>query len=100
MSITALKLVTGEDILCQIEIDSDDTLTIKNPVQVISVPQNGQAAFGFAPFPLCSPMGNSSKFQIKKAHVVLEYEPAEEFAKNYAQTFGTIFTPTKKLILQ
>jgi hypothetical protein len=102
MNIIAIKLVTGEEILGE-EIDSeviDGCITLKNPVGIAVVRgQDGQPNIGFTPFPLHAEQKSGTEISIPIAHVVYEYEPAEDFKTNYDQIFGTgIIKPTKQII--
>lgn len=100
MDIKAIKLITGEDIIAEIEyVDgTEDQLNLKNPVQVSMVPSrsSGQPTFGFIPFPLTS---NDKEIKINSSHVMFQCEPAEEFLTQYNSLFGNIVTPKQKLIL-
>lgn len=98
MNVKAIRLITGEDVISEIE-DLGSTWTLKNPVQVSVVPNrsSNQPTFGFMPFPLTS---NAKEITIKVEHVIFSCEPAEEFLAQYNQLFGSgIVTPTKSLII-
>ena len=98
MNIKALKLVTGEDIVCEL-IEAEDKFTMKNPVQVSLVPSRagGQPNFGFIPFPLTS---NQKEIEILKDKIMFTCEPAEEFITQYNSIFGSgIITPPKGIIV-
>lgn len=98
MTVKAIKLVTGEDIIAEIEKDNDNW-TLKNPVQVSMVPNrtSNQPTFGFIPFPLTS---NEKSVTINSKNIMFEIEPAEEFLNQYNSLFGSgIVTPPKGLII-
>ena len=100
MNIKAVKLVTGEDIICDFEHRSDTEYGIlKNPVQVTMVPNRlgGQPNFGFVPFPMT---GEVKELQIDMRHVIFVSDVHEEFKNQYNSIFGSgIVTPPKGLIL-
>jgi len=104
MDIIALKLVTGEDILGELEgrvtTDKTESFRIKNPVGISIVRgQNGQPNVGFSPFPLHAEQKSGTTIDIDSQHVVYSYEPAEDFKENYNQIFGSgIVLPNKTLI--
>jgi hypothetical protein len=102
MYIRGIKLVTGEEIICDLEITDDEMFKIKNPVQIRIIPPQipgSQPSMGFVPFPAFAEQRKDSEVVVDLMHVVYTYEPAEEIAQNYNQTFGSgIITPTKKLI--
>lgn len=98
MSVLSIRLVTGEDIVAEVE-DTGTGVTLTNPVQVSMVPNRGggHPTFGFMPFPLTS---NDKEITIKKDHVVFTCAPADEFLNQYNSLFGTgIITPPKQLIV-
>lgn len=103
MEIIALKLVTGEEILGELEsmvIDKTEKFRIKNPVGISIVRgKDGQPNIGFSPFPLHSEQKTGTTVDIHRSHVVYSYEPAEDFKNNYDQIFGSgIILPPKQLI--
>lgn len=99
-NVLVLKLVTGEDILG--EINEDEThVIITNPVQIAMMPgQNGQPNIGFAPWPIHSGQKTDAEYMIHKKHVVYHYAPAQEYLNNYNQIFGSgiVIPPTKQII--
>ena len=53
MDIIVLKLTSNEEVLAEIESQSDTQFVLKNPVGVAIVRgTTGQPSVGFAPFPL------------------------------------------------
>lgn len=102
MNIVALKLITGEDVMGE-DVDTmkiDGCVTLKNPVGIAVVRgPDGQPNIGFTPFPMHAEQKSGTEISIPNAHVVYEYEPAEDFKMNYNQIFGTgIITPQKQII--
>lgn len=99
-NIKAIKLVTGEDVVCEyITMEDEDIAVLKNPVQVSLVPSRagGQPNFGFIPFPLTS---NDKEIIINKTSIVFVCTPAEEFITQYNSIFGAgIITPTQGIIV-
>lgn len=100
MNILALKLVTGEDLLGEIESQSETEFVIVNPVGIAIVRgKDGQPNVGFSPFPLHAEQKTGSTVAISKRNVVYSYEPAEDFKNNYNQIFGSgIVVPNKQII--
>ena len=98
MNILAFKLITGEDVLSEVDTESETEFVLVNPVGIAIVRgQNGQPNVGFAPFPLHSEQKTGSTVTIQKKHVVYSYEPAEDFKANYDQIFGSgIVVPDRK----
>ena len=101
MEVIALKLITGEDVLGELESQSESEFVICNPVGIAVVRgQNGQPSVGFSPFPIHGEDVSNKTIALAKKHVVYYYTPAEDFISNYNQIFGSgiVLTPEKKLI--
>jgi hypothetical protein len=101
MNIKALKLITGEDVLSEIESESETEFVLCNPVGIAIVRgSDGKPNVGFAPFPLHGEQKTGSTLAISKKNVVYSYVPAEDFINNYNQIFGSgiVLPPTKSLI--
>ena len=53
MNVLALKLITGEEILGEIESESETEFVLVNPVGIAVIRgKDGQPSVGFAPFPI------------------------------------------------
>jgi hypothetical protein len=100
MRIEILKLVNGEEVLSEIESESETEYVLSNPVSIAVVRgSNGQPSVGLAPFPLHAEQKTGATLAIKKKSVVYSYAPAEDFVNNYNQIFGSgIVLPNKQLI--
>ena len=100
MKVLALRLVTGEDLLGELESESETEFVLVNPVGITVVRgKDGQPNVGFSPFPLHSEQKTGTTIALAKKHVVYSYIPAEDFVKNYNQIFGSgILPPTNQLI--
>jgi len=100
VAIKILKLITGEEVLGEIENETEHPYRIKNPVGVSIVRQpSGQPGVGFTPFPLHAPQSKNSTIDLPPTSVVYSYEPAQDFIDNYNQIFGSgIVLPNKQLI--
>lgn len=100
MDIIVLKLVTGEDVLGELDSDTETQFGLTNPVGIQVVRgKDGQPNIGFIPFPLHAEQKSGAQIFINKKHVVYDYEPAEDFKTNYNQLFGTgIIAPTQQII--
>jgi hypothetical protein len=102
MKVLALRLVTGEDVLGELESESETEFVIENPVGITVVRgKDGTPNVGFSPFPLHSEQKSGSTIALAKKHVVYSYTPAEDFVTNYNQIFGSgiVLPPTKQLII-
>jgi hypothetical protein len=102
MTILALKLITGEDLLGEVESESETEFVIVNPVGIAVVrdKNTGQPSVGFSPFPIHSEQASGTTIALAKKHVVYSYTPAEDFITNYNQIFGTgIVVPPQQQII-
>lgn len=101
MEVLALKLVTGEDLLGELESQSETEFVLVNPVGIAVVRgKDGQPSVGFSPFPIHGEQKSGATIALAKKNVVYSYTPAEDFISNYNQIFGSgiIVPPQKQLI--
>ena len=100
MNILALKLITGEEILGEIESESETEFVLVNPVGIAVIRgKDGQPSVGFAPFPIHAEQKTGATVALAKKNVVYSYVPAEDFITNYSSIFGSgIVLPNKQLI--
>ena len=101
MEIKILKLITGEEVLGEVEIESETEVVLVNPVGVAIVRgKDGQPNVGFAPFPMHADQKTGESIAFAKRNVIYSYVPAKEFVDNYNQIFGSgIVLPNKQLIV-
>ena len=101
MNILAMKLITGEDILGEIESQSETEFVLVNPVGIAIVRgKDGNPNIGFSPFPLHAEQKTGLTVAIAKRNVVYSYEPAEDFKSNYDQIFGSgLIVPKQQSII-
>jgi hypothetical protein len=101
MKIYAIKLVTGEELIGEVEIETEVEMVIKNPLGIAIVRgKDGQPNVGFAPFPIHAEQKSNSTIALKHEHIVYYYVPAEDFIKNYDQIFGVgIILPGQQQII-
>lgn len=100
MKILAFKLVTGEDLLGEIESESETEFVLVNPVGIAVVRgKDGQPSVGFSPFPIHGEQKSDATIAFYKKHVVYSYVPAEDFISNYKQIFGSgLIVPSQQII--
>lgn len=99
MNVKTLKLVTGEDIIADIEEKNENVVVLKNPVQVSMVPNRSgsQPTFGFIPFPLTS---NDKQIEISLSNIMFICNAAEEFENQYDSLFGSgLIKPSSKIVV-
>jgi hypothetical protein len=101
MEVIALKLVTGEDVLGELESRSEDEFVLVNPVGIAVVRgKDGQPSVGFSPFPIHGEQKSNATICLHRRNVVYSYTPAEDFITNYCTIFGSgiVVPPTKQII--
>ena len=101
MNVIALKLVTGEEVIGELESQSESEFVLVNPVGIAVVrnKQTGEPQVGFSPFPIHSEQKTGTTIALSKKHVVYSYTPAEDFITNYDQIFGAgIIVPKQQII--
>ena len=101
MKILAFKLITGEDVLGEVESESETEFVLENPVGIAVVRgKDGTPSIGFSPFPIHAEQKSGATIAISKKSVVYSYVPAQDFVDNYSQIFGSgiIVPPQKSLI--
>ena len=101
MIILAMKLITGEDVLGEIESESETEFVLLNPVGIAVVRgKDGSPNIGFSPFPLHAEQKTGATIAISKRNIVYSYEPAEDFKTNYDQIFGSgLIVPKQQSII-
>lgn len=100
MAIKGVKLVTGEEVIADVENSGDDRYKLTNPVQIRVVPAQvagGSPSMGFMPFPSFGREGGA--VVIEPLHVVYLYDPVEDIVSNYKSFFSGIITPASKQII-
>ena len=101
MNVIALKLITGEDVIGEYVVETEQILTLKNTVgiSVVRDKTTGQPNVGFSPFPLHSEAKTDPEISFKHEHIVYHYTPATEYCQNYESIFGAgLIVPNSKII--
>jgi hypothetical protein len=86
MSISCIKIITGEDLIGEI-VANENTVEIDTPLQIVVVPtqNNNQFTVGLAPY---MPYAASKKLVFNNEHVLLHYAPAPELNNDYNRITG------------
>lgn len=101
MDIKIIRLITGEDILCEKVSSATELIHIevKNPVRIVVMPSKADPkvpSIGLAPW--CE-FSESKVVSLRWDHIIFCVDPVNEFKNQYQSMFGGILTPPKKLIL-
>ena len=84
MKVLGVKLVTGEEIFGQCEVDNG-RLKITSPVQIRMMPsqiQGGQPGMAFVPFPQMAD-DQFTEMYIEPLHIVYQFVPYKELIEEY-----------------
>lgn len=96
MTIQAIKLVSGEELVVEITNNDENSVTFKNPVATVMQRSDKGPVLGFMPWMQSS----DGPFTIAKNNVMFVVDVAEEIKNGYNQIFGAgIVIPPKDLIL-
>ena len=95
--IKVIKLVSGEELVVEIVLETEEKIEFKNPVAAVlqRSQSTGGAALGFMPWMHSA----DGPFKIEKINIICIAEVAEEVKNGYNQIFGAgIVVPPKQLI--
>jgi len=82
--IKLIKLVTGEDIIANIEED-EDTIIVSNPAMVMVTPQG----VGLIPYPMLPIKQSMNRVDIRKSHIVFMVDAHDDLINGYNERFGS-----------
>jgi hypothetical protein len=86
MTVKAYRLITGEDIIADVELDHNG-YTFSNPAQVVmQQTQDGRVGAAFAPF---APYAKDGKILFYKDFVIGEMELDVKMINEYNRIFGS-----------
>lgn len=92
MNIKLLKLVSGEEIIAELDTQNSnaESIHIKNPVIMAVVGDRAMASRWL--FPLCT----TTDFYLRYEHIITTVSPQEEIINMYNQQFGSGLQIAKK----
>ena len=86
MNIKLVKLVTGEEIICEYE-EEENKVILENPVMMEVVPtEEGLSVAMTFPWMMIS---DKETFELNKNHVLCDVNPPEKLANQYNAQFGS-----------
>jgi len=95
-----LKLVhmmTGEEFIGELISETENTITVKNPVRIVVIPtadqNNPKVAFG--PY---TQWTDDKHLTINRQHVTYIAAPIAEFVNQYSSMFGGLVLPRSEII--
>jgi len=87
MDVRIVKLITGEELLTQLE-PHDEGQTLKQPMVLIMQP-GPQGGLQMVPFLM---LAKGDSVDVRDENILFTYEPKEELANAYRQQVGSIVT--------
>jgi hypothetical protein len=88
--IKLIRLITGEDVVCEIEKQRGTTV-LKKPHRLLFSKE------GLASMPLC-PFSKSDLYEIDNRNILFEVEPDSEIRDSYAAQVGAIVVPNSSIV--
>lgn len=90
MSIYIVRLITGEDLIGELDIsktkDHEHKYKMKNVGIVQIVPTKDGVGISLYPY---APYAEDSEFTFKEDHVMTTYKPSIDLQNNYSRMFGS-----------
>jgi hypothetical protein len=89
MTVMAIKLVTGEEIIGDASATPEGRISVSNAVTLRMFPSQiagGQPSMGFQPFPTLA-ISRRTPMMFEPLHVVYSYVPDEELVIEYNRMF-------------
>lgn len=99
MNIKMLKLLSGEEIIAEVE-EQDDVVILKHPIQFTAVPtEDGGQSMGAVQWPSLGKVGDEG-IPMSRNHIVCMLPPIDQVYKLYDSQYGSgLITPTSSLIV-
>lgn len=88
--IKLIRLVTGEDVICELERNESKTV-LKKPHRLLFSKE------GLASMPLC-PFSKSETYEIDNVNILFETEPDSDIRDSYATQVGAIVVPNSSIV--
>lgn len=91
--IQLMRMASGEEVITEILDETDDTITVANPI--VAVPGEGNK-IGFVSWAPFLADESTKKLEVSKKFVVFRGEVNEDIYDYYTTTFSTIIKPTRR----
>ena len=102
MNVVGLKLITGEEIICEVSYKNDESFFVKNPVTVMPIHNTDiqKNTMMFIPYPTICDFETDGNVEILRNHVICVFEPEKILKENYDKIYGSgIVVPKKEILL-
>jgi len=96
MNVKLIRMWSGEDVVADLVKETDDSVTIANPIVAVPSQQEGQIAF--APW---SPIlkERDTELEVTKKYVVYIADTQDDIIEQYNSMFAAVPTPPKKRLI-
>ena len=96
MNVKLIRMWSGEDVVADLVKETDDSVTIANPIVAVPSQQEGQIAF--APW---SPIlkERDTELEVTKKYVVYIADTQDDIIEQYNSMFSAVPTPPKKRLI-
>jgi len=98
MTIKAVKLISGEELVGEVLHEHEDYVCLKN-VMLILIQRDAQGNLGIGFVPFAPYLGKDASFDFPISKTTFVKEVDTQMANQYNSIFGGIVTPPKSLIL-
>lgn len=88
--IKIVKLINGDDVVCEIE-KKDGVVKLKKPHRLLFSQE------GLASMPLC-PFSSDEEYEIDQKNILFEAEPEKDIKESYASQVGSIVIPDSSIL--
>ena len=97
-NIKCLKLISGEEIIADIDEGIEGLVILKKPLQIMMIPnQNNQFGIGLAPF---CPYAKDDVIPLRSGAVLSIFEPETGMLNEYNSRYGSgLVVPESKIII-
>jgi hypothetical protein len=97
-NIKVIKLISGEEVIADIDENIDGLVILKKPLQIMLIPnQNNQFGIGLAPF---CPYAKDEVVPIRAGAIVTIFEPDTGMKNEYNVRYGSgLVVPESKIIV-
>jgi hypothetical protein len=81
------RFVGGEDVLAELENETDTTITVSKPAIILTIPQqNGTMNVQMLPW---TQFSEEKSFVVSKTHLYFKTKPVIDLVNNYNRMFGS-----------
>lgn len=97
--IRLLRMRTGEDVIAEFEIKTEDTVQLTNPTVVVVMPSppGQQPQVGLSPW---QPFSADKSFTVDRENIISESTPNPQFVQQFTQIHSKIITPLNAGIIK